>query len=303
MMGFGVIPQDSDLYLGMIGTHGKPFANRVMNEADVIVMCGARVGDRAVTAPNVLEAHAKIIHIDIDPAEIGKNLSVDIPIVGSIQLVLQEMAEQVSPCACEDWVQTVRQYKQDYIPRGEPRTDFVEPRQFVRDLSAMMEEDAILTADVGQNQIWAANNFNVKEGRFLTSGGMGTMGYSLPAAIGAKLAKPHRQVVAICGDGSFQMSMCELATVCQNQVGVKLIIMRNQRLGMVREFQTRLYGSRYIATILNGDPDFVQLVSAYGIQTALATSNQQAKELAKEMLASNKPYVLVCDVDPDTPSI
>ena len=303
MMGFGVIPQDSDLYLGMIGTHGKPFANRVMNEADVIVMCGARVGDRAVTAPNVLEAHAKIIHIDIDPAEIGKNLSVDIPIVGSIQLVLQEMAEQVSPCACEDWVQTVRQYKQDYIPRGEPRTDFVEPRQFVRDLSAMMEEDAILTADVGQNQIWAANNFNVKEGRFLTSGGMGTMGYSLPAAIGAKLAKPHRQVVAICGDGSFQMSMCELATVCQNQVGVKLIIMRNQRLGMVREFQTRLYGSRYIATILNGDPDFVQLVSAYGIQTALATSNQQAKELAKEMLASDKPYVLVCDVDPDTPSI
>ncbi len=303
MMGFGVIPQDSDLYLGMIGTHGKPFANRVMNEADVIVMCGARVGDRAVTAPNVLEAHAKIIHIDIDPAEIGKNLSVDIPIVGNIQLVLQEMAEQVSPCACEDWVQTVRQYKQDYIPRGEPRTDFVEPRQFVRDLSAMMEEDAILTADVGQNQIWAANNFNVKEGRFLTSGGMGTMGYSLPAAIGAKLAKPHRQVVAICGDGSFQMSMCELATVCQNQVGVKLIIMRNQRLGMVREFQTRLYGSRYIATILNGDPDFVQLVSAYGIQTALATSNQQAKELAKEMLASDKPYVLVCDVDPDTPSI
>ena len=118
--------------------------------------------------------------------------------------------------------------------RGEPRTDFVEPRAFMRDLSAMMEDDAILTADVGQNQIWAANNFNTKEGRFLTSGGMGTMGYALPAAIGAKLAKPKRQVVAVCGDGSFQMSMCELATANQNQVPLKLVVMRNKFLGMVK---------------------------------------------------------------------
>ncbi len=303
MMGFGVIPQDNDLYLGMIGSHGKPFANRAMNEADVILLCGARVGDRAVSAPELLEAHAKIIHIDVDPAEIGKNLSVDIPIVGDIQQVLTELAQQVKPCDCAEWVQTVREYKQNAKPRGEARTDFVEPRQFVRDLSAMMEEDAILTADVGQNQIWAANNFNVKEGRFLTSGGMGTMGYSIPAAIGAKLAKPHRQVVAICGDGSFQMAMCELGTACQHHVDIKIIIMRNRRLGMVREFQTRLYGSRYIATILDGDPDFVQLAKAYGIPAALATSNEQAKALAKEMLESNQPYILVCDVDPDTPSI
>lgn len=303
MMGFGVIPQDSELYLGMIGSHGKSFANRVMHEADVILLCGARVGDRAVTAPSVLQANAKIIHIDIDPAEIGKNMMVDIPLVGDIKLALGEMAKQVSPCQCDDWVQTVRQYKKDYVLRGEPRTDFVEPRQFVRDLSAMMEEEAILTADVGQNQIWAANNFNVKEGRFLTSGGMGTMGYAIPAAMGAKLAKPHRQVVAICGDGSFQMAMCELATVCQNQVNIKVIIMRNRRLGMVREVQTNQFGSRYIATILDGDPDFVRLVEAYGIQAAFATSNEQAKQFAKEMLQSDKPYVLVCDVDPDTPSI
>lgn len=303
MMGFGVIPQDSDLYLGMIGSHGKSFANRVMHEADVILLCGARVGDRAVTAPSVLQANAKIIHIDIDPAEIGKNMMVDIPIVGDIKLALGEMAKQVKPCQCDDWVQTVRQYKKDYVLRGEPRTDFVEPRQFVRDLSAMMEEEAILTADVGQNQIWAANNFNVKEGRFLTSGGMGTMGYAIPAAMGAKLAKPHRQVVAICGDGSFQMSMCELATVCQNQVDIKVIIMRNRRLGMVREVQTNQFGSRYIATILDGDPDFVKLVEAYGIQASFASSNDQAKEFAREMLASKQPYVLVCDVDPATPSI
>ena len=179
----------------------------------------------------------------------------------------------------------------------------MEPRAFVRDLSAMMEEEAILTADVGQNQIWAANNFNVKEGRFLTSGGMGTMGYALPAAIGAKLAKPHRQVVAICGDGSFQMSMCELATLCQEQANVKLIVFCNGRLGMVTRDLVCLYGGRHTATVLQGDPDFVQLVRAYGIRAERVHSNAQAKELAKEMLASDKPFVLVCEVDPATPSI
>ena len=149
----------------MIGSHGKPFANRVMNESDLIILCGARVGDRAVSAPSLLEAHAKIIHIDIDPAEIGKNLSVDVPIVGDIKKVLAELAEKVQKTSCDEWISTVLEYKNSYIPRGEPRDDFVEPRAFVRDLSAMMEEEAILTADVGQNQIWAANNFNVKEGR------------------------------------------------------------------------------------------------------------------------------------------
>ena len=303
MMGFGVIPMDSNLYIGMIRSHGKPFANRVMNESDLIILCGARVGDRAVSAPSLLEAHAKIIHIDIDPAEIGKNLSVDVPIVGDIKKVLAELAAQVQKTSCDEWISTVLEYKNSYIPRGEPRDDFVEPRAFVRDLSAMMEEEAILTADVGQNQIWAANNFNVKEGRFLTSGGMGTMGYALPAAIGAKLAKPHRQVVAICGDGSFQMSMCELATLCQEQANVKLIVFCNGRLGMVSEIQDRLYGGRHTATVLQGDPDFVQLVRAYGIRAERVHSNAQAKELAKEMLASDKPFVLVCEVDPATPSI
>lgn len=149
----------------------------------------------------------------------------------------------------------------------------MEPRVFIRDLSSMMEEDAILVADVGQNQIWCARNFNVKEGRFLTSGGLGTMGYSIPAAMGAKIAKPHRQVVAVCGDGSFQMSMCELGTICQHKVPVKIIVMENGRLGMVREVQDRLYEGRHMATILDGDPDFVALAKAYGIRSARAESN------------------------------
>ncbi len=304
MMGLGVIPMDSNLYLGMIGSHGHKNANRAMHEADLIILCGARVGDRAIAAPEQVAAQAKIIHIDIDPAEIGKNMTAHIPIVGDIRQVLGTLAEKVEPSAPREWVDAVLRYKAEYVLRGEESEEYVEPRSFIRSLSAMMKDDAILVADVGQNQIWSAINFNVKEGRFLTSGGLGTMGYSLPAAIGAKLAKPRRQVVTICGDGAFQMCMCELGTLRQNDVNVKMILMENHRLGMVREVQDNQYGSRYAATVLdNGSPDFVKLAQAYGIEAAYASSNREAKELAKKMLASNKAFMLVCKVDPGLPTI
>lgn len=303
MMGLGVIPLDNESYLGMIGTHGRRPANQALLEADLVILCGARVGDRAICAPDMLGAQAKIIHIDVDPAEIGKNITAHIPIVGDIRLVLGALAEKASARAPQEWIEQVRAYQRDYVPRGEPSEDFVEPRSFVRALSGMMKDDAILTADVGQNQIWSVNNFNVKEGRLLTSGGLGTMGYALPAALGAKLAKPRRQVVAICGDGSFQMSMCELGTLCQNQIDIKIIVMVNGRLGMVREVQDKQYGGRHIGTVLDGNPDFVRLAEAYGIPSALAENNRQAEELARKMLSSGKAFLLVCRVDPDLPSI
>lgn len=303
MMGIGVISMDSELYLGMIGSHGRSCANKTVHEADLLILCGARVGDRAVAAPEQIAEQAKIIHIDIDPAEIGKNMPVNIPIVGDIRLVLGELAQKVKPNNNSEWIEKVLSYKKTYLPRGEARTDFVEPRVFIRDLSKMMQENAILVADVGQNQIWASKNFNVKEGRFLTTGGLGTMGYSLPAAIGAKLAKPHRQVVAICGDGAFQMSMCELGTLCQYGIDIKLIIMQNNRLGMVKELQDNLYGGRHAATVLDGNPDFVKLAQAYGIQAAFASSNEEAKRLAGQMFATKEAFILVCRIDADTPSI
>ena len=305
MMGIGVVPMDSRLYLGMIGMHGHANANRAMQEADLIVLCGARVGDRAVSAPRQVAQKATIIHIDIDPAEIGKNMTAHIPIVGDIRLVLRSIADQVKNQAAPEWVERVLRYKAEYVPAGKPEnnTGFVEPRSFMRALSHMMQDDAILVSDVGQNQIWAARNFNVKEGRFLTSGGLGTMGYALPAALGAKMAKPHRQVLCICGDGSFQMAMCELGTLCQNDINVKIILMQNDRLGMVREVQKRQFGANYIATTLDGNPDFVKLAEAYGIKAALATSNEQAEQLADEMLASDKAFILVCRVHADTPTI
>jgi acetolactate synthase-1/2/3 large subunit len=304
MMGIGVMPMDSDLYLGMIGMHGRENANLTMQQADLVILCGARVGDRAVSAPKQIAEQAKIIHIDIDPAEIGKNMPVDVPIVGDVRQVLKSLTEQVTDTVPEAWKQKVVDYKKQFPPRGEPRDDFVEPRVFIRDLSAMMEEKAILVADVGQNQIWAARNFNVKEGRFLTSGGLGTMGYAIPAAVGSKMAKPHRQVVAVCGDGSFQMSMCELGTLIQTGINIKIIIMQNGMLGMVKEFQDRLYGGHHIGTVLEGGvPDFVKLAESYGIRASLASSNAEAKAQAAQMLSCDAPYILVCRVDPSTPSI
>ena len=303
MMGLGVVPMDSPVYLGMIGMHGHANANRAMRDADLILLCGARVGDRAVSDPQQVSESTKIIHIDIDPAEIGKNMDVDIPIVGDIRLVLRALAAETEYTAPTEWVDRVKKEKAAFVPKGSPREDFVDPRSFLRTLSAMMEPNAILCADVGQNQIWTANSFNVKEGRFLTSGGLGTMGYALPAAIGAKLAKPRRQVVCVCGDGAFQMSMCELATLKQTGTAVKIILMENERLGMVWEVQTKQYESRHAATELSGDPDFVRLAEAYGIPACEAHSNTEAEHAAKHMLETDGPFLLVCRVDPDEPTL
>lgn len=304
MMGLGVVPMDSPLYLGMIGMHGHKNANKAMREADLLLLCGARVGDRAVSDPHQMSEGTTIVHIDIDPAEIGKNMDVDIPIVGDIRLVLRSLAAETGAGAPAAWLERVKAEKAAFVPKGAPREGkgTLEPRSFLRALSAMMEPDAILCADVGQNQIWAANNFNVKEGRFLTSGGLGTMGYALPAAIGAKLAKPNRQVVCICGDGSFQMSMCELATLKREGLPILIVLMQNDRLGMVWEIQKKKYG-RCPATLLDGNPDFGKLAEAYGIPAARAEDNPQAERLARDMLASGGPALLVCAVDPDEPTL
>lgn len=303
MMGIGVMPMHSPVYLGMIGIYGREYANRAVREADLIVLCGARVGDRAVSAPNQIAEQAKIIHIDIDPAEIGKNMRVDIPIVGDIRIVLGKLASCVGKVACDEWVERVIGYKNAFVPRGENRTDFVEPRAFIRALSEKMQEDAILVADPGQSQIWAAIHFTQREGRFLTSGGLGTMGYALPAGIGAALAKPNRQVIALCGDGAFQMSMAELSTLLESGVALKIIVFDNNALGMVREVQKNRYAGRLCGVEFSRNPDFAKLCAAYGIETRTAQSNAEALVYAGEMLRANGAFVLILKVDAETPTV
>lgn len=304
MMGIGVMPSEHELYLGMLGTHGKAVANRALHEADLVIVCGARLGDRAVAAPDQMSENTKVIHIDIDPAEIGKNVKTEIPIVGDMKNVINMLLDSIGDYKVTTmWSETVKNWKKDLYREPPVFDGFVEPRTLVGHLSAMFRSKAILVADVGQNQIWCANNFRIREGRFLTTGGMGTMGYSIPAAIGAKFARPDRDVIVICGDGSFQMGLNELATIAGNQLGIKIIIMKNARLGMVRELQDKHYGGRYSATILNGDPDFLKIADAYGIDHAEAHSNKEAENIIKGIVDSEKPFILVCDVHPDTPSI
>ena len=304
MMGIGIMPSEHEMYLGMLGTHGKAVANRSLHEADLVIVCGARLGDRAVASTNQMSEKTTVIHIDIDPAEIGKNVKTEIPIVGDMRNVMDMLFDTIGDyTAPDDWFNTVMEWKKDMYKAPPVFEGYVEPRNLVSQLSSMFRSKAILVADVGQNQIWCANNFRIREGRFLTTGGMGTMGYSIPAAVGAKFARPDRDVIVICGDGSFQMSLNELATIAGNNLGIKIIIMRNSRLGMVRELQDKHYKGRHSATILKGDPDFLKIAEAYGIDHAEANSNEEAENIIKGIVDSDKPFILVCNVYSDTPSI
>ena len=302
MMGIGAMPSNDELYVGMIGSHGIKAANKTIHEADLIILCGARVGDRAVASPDQVAQNSRVIHIDIDPAEIGKNMKTTIPIVGDLKSVLTQMLKEVSYTAPKEWLEDIASWKKEFAKPHVKFEGYVEPQGFLEKLSEKLDKKSILIADVGQNQIWCANSFKVSDGRFFTSGGMGTMGYSVPAAVGAKFARPSRDVVAVCGDGSFQMSMNELATIAQNHLNVKIMVMRNTVLGMVHELQDFFYGSRYAVTELDEMPDFAKIAAAYGIESAFASSNEEAEMYAEKMLKSNKPFLLVCNVHPNTPS-
>lgn len=295
MMGISLFPSDHPLYLGMLGMHGVAGANTAVNECDTMILVGARVGDRAVKSPTFLAENTKIIHIDIDPAEIGKNIPVDIPIVGDCKTILADLAEKISKADRSSWISGFA--KKQPAQLSDEVEGYINPKVFMKKLSDKLPDNTVCVADVGQNQIWSCNNFSIKEGgRFLTTGGMGTMGYSVPCGIGAKMASPEREVVVICGDGSFQMQMMELATIMQEGIGVKIIIMRNNRLGMVRELQTKNYGDRQIAVHLEGNPDFVALARAYGIEADRASTMEEAEKMIEKLAETDKPYLLECNV-------
>lgn len=298
MMGIGALRGEDSLYFGMIGTHGRKLANKAVQDCDLILMIGARVGDRAVKTPFSLAETTTIVHIDIDPAEIGKNIPTDIPLVGDAKYILTHLIEQVDGKDNSEWLNSLsaQRVKKVYEPA---QKGFINPKEFMARLSAKAPENTVLVADVGQNQIWCCNNFNVKGGRFLTSGGMGTMGYSLPCGIGAKLASPESLVISVCGDGAFQMSMMELATLVQHNVPVKIILMTNTRLGMVRELQTKNYADNQVAVHLDGNPDFIKLADAYGIATYRLDSPENEDMVIDRLINDKEAFFVECIVSPD----
>ena len=298
MMGISAMSTEDPLYFGMVGNNGKPYANRAMNEADLIMMIGARVADRAISQPDLVTANSVLVHIDVDPAEIGKNVGPSIPIVGDIKAIFEDLDTHPLNADYTDWIKTLNEYKKQVPPRKKPRPEFVDPAEFIRILSEKLEDNAVYVADVGQNQMWSCGYHIVKHGRFLTSGGMGTMGYSIPAAIGARAADPNRQIVAVCGDGSFQMSMMELATMQQHKLPVKIVIFRNGYLGLVREYQYNTYKANYSVVDLTGSPDFGKLSSAYDIPCVRAENMEGIEGLIEDFLGIDGPAIMDVNIDP-----
>ena len=298
MMGIGVVPTKHPLYFGMVGNNGKPYANRAMNESDLLIMVGARVADRAVSQPDLITNNKVLIHIDVDPAEIGKNVGPTIPLVGDAKHIFEDLLTLEFDCEHKKWMETLSTYRESMVPKRNPNPDYVDPAGFITLLSEKMQEDGIYVADVGQNQIWSCGYHIVKRGKFLTSGGMGTMGYSIPAAMGAKLADKEKQVIAVCGDGSFQMSMMELATMRQHDVAVKIIVLKNNYLGMVREYQHYTYKDNYSVVDLSGSPDLQKLSSAYDMKFLRLENMNKADEILDAFLKEDESVLLECMIDP-----
>ncbi len=298
MMGKGALPSEYKLNYGMVGNNGKPYANRAMNEADVLIMVGARVADRAISQPDIIFDNKTLIHIDVDPAEIGKNAQATIPIVGDAAHILSEMTESEITCDTSDWINKLEEYRNTMAIVRKPDPKYVDPGEFIRRLTDKMDDDAIYVADVGQNQIWSCAYATVRNGRFLTSGGMGTMGYSIPAAMGAKYALPDRQVVAVCGDGSFQMSMMELATMRQHNIQGKIIVMCNGYLGMVREYQHYTYKDNYSVVDLSGSPDLSKIAEAYGFGYIKLSDMTDCDSVIDDFLGSDESILMELVIDP-----
>jgi acetolactate synthase-1/2/3 large subunit len=292
MMGLGAMPQGDGLYYGMVGQSGRDSANLAVEESDLLILMGARVGDRAITrSAQTNGAPREIAHIDIDTAEIGKNLDTTIPLVGDLKDVLGQLLEKNPRGEWPEW-----QKKLDTLREGEPaeaQGAGLDPGAFVRALCEKLPEGSVYVADVGQNQIWSARSFSGK-GRFLTTGGMGTMGYAIPAAIGAKLASPKSETVAVCGDGAFQMSMAELASMLQNDAPVKIVVMRNDSLGLVREIQLARPAKREFAVALERSPDLRLLAEAYGITFGRLETNADIESASKRVAEAKSAYLLEC---------
>ena len=298
MMGIGAMPTKHPLYFGMVGNNGKNYANRAMNESDLLIMVGARVADRAISQPDLIMANKILIHIDVDTAEIGKIVGPMIPLVGDAKNIFKQLKEQECDCKHDEWVSTLEDYRDTMKRVRTPHPDYVDPALFIRRLSEKMEKDGIYVADVGQNQIWSCTYYIVREGRFLTTGGMGTMGYSIPAAMGAKAANPEKQVVAVCGDGSFQMSMMELATIRQHNIPVKIIVLKNNYLGLVREIQYHSYQNRYSVVDLTGSPNLEMIAAAYEMDFIRLMDMTDAEDAIDRFLKEDKSILMECVIDP-----
>lgn len=303
LMGMGCFPSAHYLSLGMLGMHGTRYANYAIGESDLLIAVGVRFDDRVTGKIDTFAPHAKVIHIDIDAAEIGKNVAVDIPIVGDVQSVLQAINSRLQPVdekERQEWQGMIDRWKDEYPLRyGSSPEGRIMPQHIVEKISELTQGEAIITTEVGQHQMWAAQYYRFKHPRsFITSGGLGTMGFGFPAAIGAKVARPDLPVIDIAGDGSIQMNIQELGTAVQYKLPVIICIFNNQFLGMVRQWQSLFYEGRYSYTDISLQPDFVKVAEAYGaVGIRVKDMNEVDDALRQALQVTDRPVVIDFWVD------
>lgn len=294
LLGLGGFPSGNDLWIGMPGMHGTYAANNAIQQSDLLISIGARFDDRVTGKLDGFAPHAKIVHIDIDPAEIGKNVKTDIPIVGDVKTVLELLNTDAAHAQyADEWRAKIADWKKDKPFRYEDSDTVLKPQWVVELLNDATNGEAIVTTDVGQHQMWAAQYYRFNQPRsWVTSGGLGTMGFGFPSAIGAQMANPDRLVISINGDGGMQMCAQELAICAINNIPVKIVILNNQVLGMVRQWQELIYDNRYSHIDLSGSPDFVKLAEAYGVKGLRATNKDEAKAAWQEAMDTPGPVVV-----------
>ncbi|HBG04226.1 MAG TPA: biosynthetic-type acetolactate synthase large subunit, partial [Geobacter sp.] len=298
LMGLGSFPEDDSLSLGLLGMHGTYYANMAVSHCDLLIAVAARFDDRVTGKIASFAPHAKIVHIDVDPTSIKKNVRVDLPIVGDVREVLLQMLKVTekpdeSRADIAPWKAEIDGWKAKHPMTYQQTGTVIKPQYVIQRLRALSDPDAIVATDVGQHQMWTAQFFGFTTPRtLLSSGGLGTMGYGLPAAMGAQAAFPDRQVITICGDGGFQMNLQELATIVQNRLNVKICILNNNFLGMVRQWQELFFDKRYSSTCMELPIDFIKLAEAFGATGLQATKVDEVDEVIKKGFATPGPVLM-----------
>ncbi|MBI4297899.1 MAG: biosynthetic-type acetolactate synthase large subunit [Chloroflexi bacterium] len=299
LLGLSSFPHNHILHLGMLGMHGTAYANLAVSHADVIVAIGMRFDDRATGRVSGFAPQARIVHIDIDPAEISKNVPATVPIVGDVKNVLQSLNPLVEAKAHSEWLRQIEEWRRQYPLDSDPGGEHLLPQYVISQIWEATKGEAIIVTGVGQHQMWTALHYRFhKPNSLISSGGLGTMGFELPAAIGAKVGCPQEAVWAICGDGGFQMTIQELAILTQEKLDVKMAIMNNSFLGMVRQWQELFYGKRYVATPLSG-PDFVAIAHAYGIEGCKVTRREEVVPAIQQAKDCPGPFLIDFHVEPE----
>ena len=301
MMGLSVLPTGHPLNMGMIGAHGNHCANKALAKSDLLIMVGTRAADRAIVQPDEIQRRMATIHIDVDPAEIGKNMQAAVPLVGDVKVILRQILDLGFQAPdCTQWRAQLADYRKAELSRQFPsRPGSVFPGTVMRRLGARLDDDAVVCADVGQNQIFTCKYLPQKHGRLLTSGGLGTMGYALPAGVGAKVAQPDKQTVVVCGDGSFQMAMNELAAVKHAGMDLKILLFQNHTLGLVHQIQSRAPYHGPFGVDLDGSPDFETIAAAYAIPCVTVSEEEDLDASLDRFLKTEGPCLMICQVHPD----